>query len=92
MRLYATTSASVLFLCSVGVVDRVTLMAGASKRQQWQAHVDDALLRTGQVQRAAIFGLDGKEWATSSGFQVRIYSECTQLYLLYGYTFIYSIV
>ena len=46
-------------------------MAGASKRQQWQAHVDDALLRTGQVQRAAIFGLDGKEWATSSGFQVR---------------------
>ena len=45
-------------------------MASASKRQQWQAHVDDALLRTGQVQRVAIFGLDGKEWATSSGFQV----------------------
>jgi len=50
-------------------------MAGVPKRQQWQAHIDDALLRTGQVQRAAIFGLDGKEWATSSGFQVvAIYS------------------
>lgn len=45
-------------------------MASASKRQQWQVHVDDALLRTGQVQKAAIFGLDGKEWATSSGFEV----------------------
>ena len=50
-------------------------MASASKRQQWQAHVDDALLRTGQVQRAAIFGLDGKEWATSSGFQVRSFEN-----------------
>lgn len=49
-------------------------MAGVPKRQQWQAHVDDALLRTGQVQRAAIFGLDGKEWAASSEFQVSIYS------------------
>ena len=48
----------------------ISLMAGTSKRQQWQAHVDDALLRTGQVQRAAIFGLDGKEWAASIGFQV----------------------
>lgn len=50
-------------------------MAGASKRQQWQAHVDDALLRTGQVQRAAIFSLDGKEWAASSGFQVNLHTE-----------------
>ena len=50
-------------------------MAGASKRIQWQAHVDDALLRTGQVQRAAIFGLDGKEWATSRGFQVSLKCE-----------------
>lgn len=49
-------------------------MAGVSKREQWQAHVDDALIRTGQVQRAAIFGLDGKEWASSSGFQV--YNSC----------------
>lgn len=54
-------------------------MAGASKRQQWQAHVDDALLRTGQVQRAAIFSLDGKEWATSSGFQVSLTSNVLQL-------------
>ena len=45
-------------------------MTSSSKREQWQAYVDDALLRTGQVQNAAICGLDGKEWAASSGFQV----------------------
>ena len=71
--IFLVASASILakYLFLGGVVDRViSLMAGTSKRQQWQAHVDDALLRTGQVQRAAIFGLDGKEWAASIGFQV----------------------
>ena len=41
-----------------------------SKKVRWQAYVDDALLRTGQVSRAAIFGLDGVQWAASKDFQV----------------------
>lgn len=41
-----------------------------SKKARWQAYVDDALLRTGQVSQAAIFGLDGVQWAASKNFQV----------------------
>lgn len=36
----------------------------------WQSYVDDHLIATGKVSRAAIHGLDGNPWATSSGFQV----------------------
>ena len=32
--------------------------------------MDTNLLGTGQVQKAAIFGLDGSPWANSSGFSV----------------------
>ena len=42
-----------------------------SKKARWQAYVDDALLRTGQVSQAAIFGLDGVQWAASKNFQVK---------------------
>lgn len=35
------------------------------------AYVDDQLLATGKVQKAAILGLKGGVWATSSGFNVR---------------------
>ena len=41
-----------------------------SKKVRWQAYVDDALMRTGQVTQAAIFGLDGVQWAASKNFQV----------------------
>ena len=41
-----------------------------SKRSKWQAYVDDALLKTGQVKSAAIHGLDGLKWACSKNFQV----------------------
>ncbi|EDO36356.1 predicted protein [Nematostella vectensis] len=36
----------------------------------WQAYVDNNMVGTGKVQRAAIHGLDGSCWATSSGFSV----------------------
>lgn len=36
----------------------------------WQSYVDSNLLGTGSVQKAAIFGLDGSQWAISSGFAV----------------------
>lgn len=38
----------------------------------WQAYVDTNLLKTGNVQRAAIFGHDGSCWATSAGFSVSV--------------------
>ena len=41
-----------------------------SKSVKWQAYVDDALLKTGQVSQAAIFGLNGVQWAASVGFKV----------------------
>ena len=40
------------------------------QKAKWQAYVDDALLRTGQVSQAAIFGLEGTLWAASRDFQV----------------------
>jgi hypothetical protein len=40
------------------------------KREQWQAHVDDALLKTNLVTKAAIHGRDGVQWASSKDFQV----------------------
>ena len=36
----------------------------------WQTYVDTNLVGTGKVQKAAIFGLDGSQWATSAGFTV----------------------
>ena len=36
-----------------------TTPAKKSKKEKWQAYVDDALLRTGQVSQAAMFGLEG---------------------------------
>ena len=44
--------------------------AKKSKRERWQAYIDDALLRTGQVNQAAIFSLDGVQWAASANFKV----------------------
>jgi len=37
----------------------------------WQAYVDSNLVGTGNVTKAAIHGLDGNPWATSSGFSVQ---------------------
>ncbi|KAI9475732.1 MAG: profilin [Benjaminiella poitrasii] len=37
----------------------------------WQAYVDNNLVGTGQVSQAAIYGLNGGEWAKSAGFQVK---------------------
>ncbi|KAI9268011.1 profilin [Phascolomyces articulosus] len=36
----------------------------------WQAYVDNNLVGTGQVSQAAIYGLNGSQWATSPSFQV----------------------
>eukprot|EP01147_Barroeca_monosierra_P002083 gene2083-5142_t len=36
----------------------------------WQSYVDQQLLATGKVSKAAIHGLDGNPWATSAGFTV----------------------
>ncbi|KAG0307799.1 profilin, required for normal timing of actin polymerization in response to thermal stress [Dissophora globulifera] len=36
----------------------------------WQAYVDNNLVGSGKVTKAAIFGLDGSLWATSSDFKV----------------------
>lgn len=36
----------------------------------WQSYVDTNLLGTGNVSQAAIYGLNGGEWAKSAGFQV----------------------
>ena len=41
-----------------------------SKLSKWQAYVDDALLKTGQVTEAAIYGLDGVKWAASKNLNV----------------------
>lgn len=41
-----------------------------SKLNKWQAYVDDALLKTGQVTEAAIYGLDGVKWAASKNLNV----------------------
>ena len=41
------------------------------KKEQWQAYIDDGLLKTGMVTKAAIHGLDGTQWATSKEFQIR---------------------
>ncbi|XP_072033643.1 profilin-2-like [Amphiura filiformis] len=36
----------------------------------WQQYIDGNLVGTGQVQHAAIIGLDGNIWATSAGFTI----------------------
>jgi len=36
----------------------------------WQSYVDQSLLSTGKVSKAAIHGHDGNVWATSTGFAV----------------------
>ncbi|KAI8975368.1 profilin [Mycotypha africana] len=37
----------------------------------WQAYVDTNLIGTGNVSQAAIYGLNGGEWAKSAGFQLQ---------------------
>ncbi len=37
----------------------------------WQPYVDDHLVKSGNVTKAAIVGHDGTTWATSQGFNVR---------------------
>ncbi|KAJ8030924.1 Profilin-1A [Holothuria leucospilota] len=36
----------------------------------WQGYIDNNLVGSGFVKQAAILGLDGSQWATSSGFAV----------------------
>ena len=43
-----------------------------SDRMSWQNFVDESLLGTSQVARAAIHGLDGKRYASSAGFVVSV--------------------
>lgn len=58
----------------------ITLQAGISanqpsKRSRWQSYVDDALMKTGQVSKAAIHALDGARWASSPDFKVHIVDQ-----------------
>ena len=39
----------------------------------WQSFVDETILGTSQVAKAAIHGLDGTRYAASTGFVVRYY-------------------
>ncbi|KAF9113351.1 hypothetical protein BGX27_001740 [Mortierella sp. AM989] len=36
----------------------------------WQTYVDENLLNTGKVKKAAIFSVDGSLWATSTNFNI----------------------
>ncbi|KAF9647097.1 profilin [Thelephora ganbajun] len=36
----------------------------------WQSYVDDQLIKTGKVQKAAILGQAGGVWATSTGYNL----------------------
>ena len=42
----------------------------------WQAYVDDHLVATGKVAKAAIIGLNGAPWAQSPTLQVPILIRC----------------
>ena len=44
----------------------------SSKQAKWQAYIDDALMRTGQITEAAIYGVNGVKWAASKGLTVSI--------------------
>jgi len=52
-------------------ISNVSSQGKRSKLEKWQAFVDNALMKTGQVTDAAIFGLDGVKWASSKNFNVR---------------------
>ena len=54
----------------------------------WQAYVDNNLVGTGRVQRAAIFGHDGSCWATSPGFTVSE-NVCENFAISYNYSRIF---
>lgn len=49
----------------------------------WQTYVDTNLVGTGKVQKAAIFGLDGAQWATSAGFTVSTFEMHLALVLCF---------
>ena len=61
------------------------------KREQWQAYIDDALLKTNLVTKGAIHGRDGVQWAASKDFQVslffkfRVVNQCRLLDPCWGY-------
>jgi len=38
----------------------------------WQSYVDDHLLKTGKIQKAAILGQAGGVWATSNGYKLSL--------------------
>lgn len=62
--------------------------AKQTKRSKWQAYIDDALLKTGQVKSAAIHGLDGLKWACSKNFQVSLICSLFNLHNVIPYTLI----
>lgn len=47
----------------------------------WQSYVDTNLVGTGNVTQAAIIGLKGGVWASSSGFTVSNFPHSSQLEL-----------
>ena len=56
----------------------------SSKLSKWQAYVDDALLMTGQVTEAAIYGVDGVKWAASKNLTVSgVKASCSSMQALF---------
>lgn len=41
----------------------------------WQSYVDDHLINTGKVQKAAILGLAGGVWAKSAGYELNVQEQ-----------------
>ena len=54
-----------------------------SRAMSWQAYVDQQLLGTGTVTKAAIYGLDGGCWATSPGFGVSFFMRCFHVFKVF---------
>ena len=64
------------FACEFAVVLPKKIMS-------WQGYVDNNLLATGKVQRAAIHGQDGSSWASSPDFKVSF--DSLQVHLIHIY-------
>lgn len=59
----------------------------------WQQFIDDSLLGTSQVSKAAIHGLDGKRYASSADFVVsKLSSKVNKLFLLKTFFYRYRLL
>jgi hypothetical protein len=56
--------------CPVSQFDNLRFSLLLSFNMSWQAYVDNNLIGSGQIIQAGIYGLQGGQWAASSGFSV----------------------